>query len=111
MEPGCRKLLSSSWDLGGSQAFQGDHLLLIINGGKKSFCVHIDTKPRKIGYLEHLDRMGDNNLVPEIPQREKHFTDLPLLAHLYLAVQVGDVLTSFFVISLIKVFNVLLLIY
>ena len=32
--------------------------------------------------------MGDNNLCPEIPEREKHFTDLPILAHVYLAVQV-----------------------
>ena len=62
-----------------------------------------NTNPKKIGYLEHLARMGDNNLCPEIPQREKHFTDLPLLAHLYLAVQVGDVLTLLIVVSLIKV--------
>ena len=63
----------------------------------------INTNLRKIGYLEQLVRMGDNNLCPEIPQREKHFTSLPLLAHLYLAVQVGDVLTLLIVISLIKV--------
>merc|ERR1719495_1613419 len=41
------------------------------------------------GWFPGLPRMGDNNLVPEIPQREKHFTSLPLLAHLYLAVQVA----------------------
>merc|ERR1711990_872153 len=40
------------------------------------------------GWFPGLPRMGDNNLCPEIPQREKHFTNLPLLAHLYLAVQV-----------------------
>ena len=39
-------------------------------------------------HLNSHQRMGDNNLCPEIPQREKHFTNLPLLAHLYLAVQV-----------------------
>ena len=65
--------------------------------------MHNNTNPKKIGYLEHLARMGDNNLCPEIPQREKHFTSLPLLAHLYLAVQVGDVLTLLIVISLIQV--------
>merc|ERR1712098_603170 len=41
------------------------------------------------GWFPGLPRMGDNNLCPEILQREKHFTDLPLLAHLYLAVQVA----------------------
>jgi len=41
------------------------------------------------GWFPGLPRMGDNNLCPEIPQREKHFTSLPLLAHLYLAVQVA----------------------
>merc|ERR1719357_1761367 len=41
------------------------------------------------GWFPGLPRMGDNNLCPEIPQREKHFTNLPLLAHLYLAVQVA----------------------
>merc|ERR1712172_225585 len=32
------------------------------------------------GWFPGLPRMGDNNLCPEIPQREKHFTNLPLLA-------------------------------
>ena len=66
-------------------------------------CCGYQYQSQSIGYLEHLDRMGDNNLCPEIPQREKHFTSLPLLAHLYLAVQVvNDVLTLLVVISLIK---------
>lgn len=39
------------------------------------------------GWFPGLPRMGDNNLCPEIPQRTKHFTSLPLLSHLYLLVQ------------------------
>jgi len=41
------------------------------------------------GWFPGLPRMGDNNLCPEIPEREKHFTDLPIFAHVYLAVQVA----------------------
>jgi len=39
------------------------------------------------GWFPGLPRLGDNNLVPAKPEREIHYTSLPLLSHLYLGIQ------------------------
>jgi alkylglycerol monooxygenase len=43
------------------------------------------------GWFPGLPRLGNNELCPEVPQREKHYADIPLLTHLYLVLQLFGV--------------------
>ena len=39
------------------------------------------------GWFPGLPRLGDNDSCPEIPEREKHYSSISGLTHLYLVIQ------------------------
>ena len=53
--------------------------------------LELDTKSTTLhkgpGWFPGLPRLGDNDLCPEIPEREKHYSGISGLTHLYLVTQ------------------------